>query len=295
MITIVPGELDIMVYWIHERDRIRAAKEAGAPKPWTTDKQLRDYRWCNVRRMDDRVSCELFTRWYQQDADRQTSLAAAVLGRLINWPESLLEISEGAPFRIEHLQQAGPVLRGRAARGEKVFTGAYLIPPGRPARGGVALSKIEHVIGLAELFAVESYSTITESMRGTWSQIITWDGMGSFLAGQVVADLVHLEPGRQWSDAPTWAPIGPGSARGLNRLRGIAKDKPVSQDDFERLLPDLIQVLRPRIDTVWRDRGLQAMDIQNCLCEFDKYRRLQLGEGKVRARYDGAGAQASLL
>ena len=37
------------------------------------------------------------------------------------------------------------------------------------------------------------------------------------------------------------------------------------------------------------------MDIQNCLCEFDKYRRLQLGEGKVRARYDGAGAQASLL
>ena len=296
MITIVPGELDLMVHWIHERDRIRAAKEDGAPKPWTTDHLLRDYRWCNVRRMDDRVSRELFERWYRADADRQTSLAAAVLGRLINWPESLLEITEGAPFSVEHLQQAGPVLRGRAARGEKVFTGAYLIPPGRPAmEGDAAPSKIEHVIGLAELFATESYSTITGSMRGTWSQITKWDGMGSFLAGQVVADLVHLAPGRQWTDPPAWAPIGPGSARGINRLRGIHKDKPVAQADFERLLPKLIDVLRPRIDDVWRDRGLQAMDIQNCLCEFDKYRRLQLGEGKVRARYDGAGAQASLL
>lgn len=31
------------------------------------------------------------------------------------------------------------------------------------------------------------------------------------------------------------------------------------------------------------------MDVQNCLCEFDKYRRLTLGEGRVRARYDGRG------
>jgi len=37
------------------------------------------------------------------------------------------------------------------------------------------------------------------------------------------------------------------------------------------------------------------MDVQNCLCEFDKYRRLQLGEGKVRARYNGAGSNQMAL
>ena len=297
MIKVLPAELNIMITWIIQRDRVRAAKEAGEPKPWTDDPLLQDYRWCNVRRMDDRVSRELFERWYDPASDRPTLLAAAVLARLVNWPESLLTITEGQPFRLDHLQQAGPVLRARAARGEKVFTGAYLIPPGRPAiEGDQPPSKIQHVIGLAEVIAQHSYEVIAGSMRGTWAQIVRWDGMGSFLAGQVVADLVHLDPGHVWDDKATWAPIGPGSARWLNRLRGISKDKPVTQADFERLLPELIEILRPRIDGVWRDRGLQAMDIQNCLCEFDKYRRLQLGEGKVRARYAGAGCtQGGLL
>ena len=64
---IVPHELDILVYWMIERDRIRTAKEAGKPKPWTTDPLLRDYRWCNVRRMDDRVSV-----WLAEQSGRAT-------------------------------------------------------------------------------------------------------------------------------------------------------------------------------------------------------------------------------
>jgi len=122
-----------------------------------------------------------------------------------------------------------------------------------------------------------------------------FDGIGSFLAGQIVADLAHLPSGRAWPDAATWAPLGPGSARGINRLRGIPKDKAVTQNDFECLLHELISALRPRIAGIWEDRQLQAMDVQNCLCEFDKYRRLQLGEGKVRARYNGAGSNQMAL
>lgn len=130
-------------------------------------------------------------------------------------------------------------------------------------------------------------------MRATWAELLNFDGMGNFLAGQVVADLAHLPYGREWPDTDTWAPLGPGSARGINRLRGIPKDKAVSQVEFEQLLPELIGILRPQIADIWDDRRLQAMDVQNCLCEFDKYRRLQLQEGKVRARYDGGRETAS--
>lgn len=80
-----------------------------------------------------------------------------------------------------------------------------------------------------------------------------------------------------------------GSSRGINRLRGIPKVRAVSQDAFDQLLPELIALVRPVIIDLWNDRRLQAMDIQNCLCEFDKYRRLTLQEGSVRARYDGRG------
>jgi hypothetical protein len=30
---------------------------------------------------------------------------------------------------------------------------------------------------------------------------------------------------------------------------------------------------------------LTLMDIQNCLCEFDKYERVRLGEGRPRSYY----------
>ena len=33
--------------------------------------------------------------------------------------------------------------------------------------------------------------------------------------------------------------------------------------------------------------ALHAQDLQNCLCEFDKYERTRLGEGRPRSRYQG--------
>jgi hypothetical protein len=278
----IHSELDLLHYWIVERETVRRAKEDGQSKPWTQDVLLRDYRWCNVRRMDDRVSRELFARWYPQNVSpcRGSELFLALLGRLVNWPEALNETSG-------HIEDARAILLARAARGEKVFTGAYVVP-GVPGR-----SKVESVCDLVETIAADALSVLRPTMRETWQRLLEYAGIGSFLAGQVVADLAHLQVGRDWPDKQTWAPLGPGSARGINRLRGIPKDRAVSQIDFERLLPDLIAVLRPLISAIWSDRDLHAMDIQNCLCEFDKYRRLQLHEGKVRAKYDGGTANVT--
>lgn len=279
----VGAELDIFFYWIQARERVRRVRADGKPKPWTDDPLLRDYRWCNVRRLDDRVSRWLFDHWYG-DADGDP-VAAAALARLVNWPDSLLAIS---PRRYvdDDLEVVRERLHARADSGGKVFTGAYVIP-GVPGK-----NKIESVCDLVETVAG---MTRRETMRGMWWALMDYDGLGSFLAGQMVADMAHLDIGRSWPDRDTWAPLGPGSARGINRLLGRPKDKPVTQDEFERLLRQLIDVTRPEIDVLWTDRQLQAMDIQNCLCEFDKYRRLTLGEGKVRARYDGSASTASLL
>lgn len=288
--SFVMSELALLVQWVRERESIRVKKEKGLPKPWTTDPFLRDYRWCNVRRMDDRVSQELLQSWYQPDADGSTALAAALLARLINRTASLLEITAGRPFSLAALPNAREALARRAGRGDKVFTAAYIVP-GVPGR-----SKIDSVCDLVEKVTGLASTVLKSSMRDTWAGLIEFDGLGSFLAGQVVADLAELKVGRAWPDATTWAPVGPGSARGLNRLMGIPKDKPVSQAAFDQHLPALIMQLRPLIEAIYADRKLTAFDVQNVLCESDKARRLQLKEGTVRARYPGAGeTQMDLL
>jgi hypothetical protein len=287
--TFIASELDILVSWIHERDRIRAAKAAGAPRPWTTDPLLRDYRWCNVRRMDDAVSVEMLSDWYRYEMDPPTALVAAVLGRLVNWPDSLMAITAGGTFELPHLPVARKVLAARAAAGAKVFTGAYVVP-GVPGK-----AKPDSVCDLAYQVAEAARCLYQPSMRGTWAELIALDGLGSFLAGQVVADVAHLAAGWAWPDRTSWAPVGPGSARGMNRLLGRPKDQPMRQGEFEAALPALALELRPRVLSVWEDRHLHAMDVQNCLCEFDKYRRLTLKEGTVRARYDGAGSTQEAL
>jgi hypothetical protein len=178
-----------------------------------------------------------------------------------------------------------------SARSARSF--AYVVP------GVAGVTKVASICDLVERIGKHQHQNdlLAYAMHGLWSELIEFDGLGSFLAGQIVADLAHLGFGDGWlSDRATWAPLGPGSARGINRLRGIPKHNAVSQDEFNRLLPALIEDLRPRVEQLWSDRQLEAMDIQNCLCEFDKYRRLTLGEGKVRAGYNGrADQQASLL
>lgn len=270
----IDGEIDLMCYWITEREAVRTAKEAGKPKPWTADSLLRDYRWCNVRRMDDRVSRELFAKWYPHNV-MESQLTLALLARLVNWPQALDEV-------IGRLEDVRRILSDRAQRNEKIFTGAYVVP-GVPGK-----NKVDSICDLVEKVSADEWAVLQPSMHATWGRLIEYDGIGSFLAGQVVADLAHLRAGAGWNDRQIWAPIGPGSARGINRLRGITKDKAVEQADFERILPELITVLRPRISSIWSDRDLHAMDAQNCLCEFDKFRRLQLQEGRVRAKYPGA-------
>ena len=66
--------LEDLVYWIKERQAIHERRKAGQPPPWTKDEILRTYRFCNVRREDDRV-----TRWIHENWLRPNEARALVL------------------------------------------------------------------------------------------------------------------------------------------------------------------------------------------------------------------------
>src|SRR4051812_31854234 len=118
--------MTILSYWIFERESVRRNKEAAKPKPWTKDPLLQGYRWCNVRRMDDKVSRWLMDMWYHQPfaKSKQGAITLVGLGRLLNWPDSLYRL---LPMREWHMGEALAKLQAYRDEGNKVFTGAYIV------------------------------------------------------------------------------------------------------------------------------------------------------------------------
>lgn len=279
---IVPEELDILCYWVNERERIRVQRELGAKAPWTKDPLLAAYRWCNVRRMDDTVS-QWLLRWHQEHPEfgLQNRVLAAVAGRLINWPPSLKDLPYPLPYK-EYPWTMG--LLKRKARGEKVFTGAYII---NGALGGDKIMQVTQKI-LAPLWKNRrSMNANATSMFEIWNWLNGQPGIGSFMAGQAVADLRHIHSEIGWSDTHTWAPQGPGSKRGVNRLVGQPPDAGMPYNEWLDVLRLGYTKARARLPGIYL--RLELMDQQNVMCEYDKYRRLSLGEGSVRSRYKPQG------
>jgi hypothetical protein len=290
-----PTMLDMLHYWIVERDAIRAARAAGKPRPWTVDPVLRDNRFCNVRRMDDKVSDWLLRNWYQPhafDANTRTLVIAATLARHLNWIPTLEYV--GFPAKWSRSGMANK-LHKLQRRDGRVFTGAYIING-----GGKGVDKIDavcdrvHAVGSLPAVARPCFGPRTRYsfMQELHMTLMQVHGLGSFMAGQIVADLRYTNVLNYATDALTWAPRGPGSTRGLRRLLGFAADelnRPFKDEEFLTHLRALWQwcIDNPHVNAVFSARGCELMDLQNCLCEFDKYVRIRTGEGRARNRYDG--------
>lgn len=281
---------DRLIHWITEREMVRQHKEKGDPKPWTADPILQSYRFCNVRRMDDKVSQWLLRNWYEPHKNHANMLAAVAIARFINKPESLETLGRwlfrNGPPRWDMIKAD---LHDRKNYGP-VFNGAYMVRGNSPnTKDKVVIVVDEYVKPMFE--TVQWYNA--DSMKATHSLLCLQYGFGSFMAGQIVADLRWAVDGG-WKDRNTWAPMGPGSARGLARLfggewktlNGHYLNRPDEwQTDFRReVLGKVKEQLPPEVSS-----RLEAMDYQNICCEWDKHERALWGEGKPKQRYPGTG------
>jgi hypothetical protein len=270
-----------LLYWIGEREEVRLLKEQGNDPPWTTDPILQSYRFCNVRRMDDKVSKWLFDHWYTPYRGHKNIILACVLARFINEPATLEKIGfpeTWMPGRIKD------TLWDMRYKGTKVFNAAYIIPAGHVAGVG----KIDTIINeVCDPVAKNPPKITGETMKDAVASMKGYYGLSNFMAGQVVADLRWATPGA-WRDRYWWAPMGPGSKRGMNRLHGRMIDFPLKQMQFLEELDAMIALCQHRLPCRITQK-LEAMDYQNCLCEYDKYCRALLGEGTPKQRYPGGG------
>ncbi|MDB5069669.1 MAG: hypothetical protein JWM87_780 [Candidatus Eremiobacteraeota bacterium] len=277
-----PDAYQILVHWITERETIRRKKEAGEPRPWTSDPILAEWRFCNVNRCDDRETRWIFEHIIAAHADSETLWFNLAIARFVNWSPALAHIGYFDEWNAEHFVCA---VLDMQRHGEKVYTGAYMIPA-----GGSGVPKHE--------FLADEVFTPLWRLRGErpWAkQCSEWDAffrrvrcMGDFLRNQIITDMKYTaDLPRDATPDWTWFVLaGPGTQRGLSRLHGRPLDTKWRVDNScyalyglrDRLRADGVLAETP---TIFDDLN----NVSNCMCEFDKYSRVLLGEGTPRARY----------
>lgn len=272
---------DELFAFIKERHAIHERREAGKPKPWTDDPILQSYRFCNVYRELDTQTKWFAENWRKPNANDPDLWFASLVFRFINWSETAEELGYPVPFKAGRFMK---ILRQRKLCGKKVYNGAYMI-----TTHGVKAPKNEYIGD--SLDAIWNRRNFFRYKKGErlaefHSRLTGAFDVGGFLAGQVIADTKHVGEMKKARDWDYFATSGPGSRRGLNRVRHRPVKSLWTEKEWCKYHGLLHLNILPLIDKAGMP-FLDGQDLQNCLCEFDKYERVRLGEGRPKSRYPG--------
>jgi hypothetical protein len=278
-----------LLYFVWEREVIRIVKSRGGEQPYTKDPVLAKYKFTNIHRRDDRVSRWIINNVIQPNAQRQDLWFILLITRIINWPPTLQFLID-KDILFQSIQAFNPEKFSAAvedfkSRGNKVYSGAYMVYPTKMDPGGVkSLAIAKHIILPAASLSYEIdhiLFSFTPNIERFVKRLTTSFGISSFMAGQVAADLTYCEQLGTAEDLLTYAPIGPGSSRGLNYLLNRLPHALWTQQNFNNELTKIRNLIVSEIGI----DDLTLHDVQNVMCEYSKYCRTVLGEGKPKTLY----------
>jgi alpha-glutamyl/putrescinyl thymine pyrophosphorylase clade 1 len=269
-------------YWRFavERQQIFYRRALGRPWPWTDDPVLGAYKFTNAYRASDRVSQFLIRNVIYRDdlpADNHEIVFRSLLFKLFNKIETwqLLERSLGpisyATYRFNDYDR---VLSHAMLNGERIYSAAYIMPPGGGAFGHKA--KHQNHLKLLEMMMTEDLPARladAKTMQQAFELLRAYPTIGDFLAYQFVTDINYSEV-INFSEMEFVIP-GPGAKDGLRKC--FADPGGLSDSELIRLLADRQEDEFARLGlefpSLW-GRRLQLIDCQNLFCEIDKFARV---------------------
>lgn len=287
--------------FMREREQVRLHKEAGLPRPWTSDPILQEFKFTNVRRHFDWTTTQLRDSFYSEhrDDDRRAILMNCALFRYFGTYE-FAEAVGWQSYDDFDFEEIIDTAERRLSSGLRVFTGAYVI-----TNQGISAPKQEVVV---DYFLRDLHKAVPEllqivQMTRSWSKVASamskiggFGGTG-FMSKEILLDTMMTDfwegPGEELAgyrltlpaDYGEWTPIGPGGLRGAARLCGHEWPEHNTLRPSQAL--EVILKLHEVQAEHWPEEygRLWPTDIQFQLCEFDKYERVRLGQGRPRSRY----------
>ena len=248
----------------------------------TADEVVRLGRFCQVRRQDDRGTCWLHEHWLAPNRDDLDLWFLALLYRCcINDGRVASEITCPLPWDGPRYLAEMAARNAKGKYTEHFGHHAYTIYTYR----GFDFKPEGHVERLLNLaWARREYfrSRPGDTCATFYRRLLTLDGVGPFLAAQVVADCKFFPPLSTAPDVMSFAVPGPGSERGLARVLGKSLSfykgrEDAWQCDFQKLR----EQLAPEIEQILGEL-LSASDFQSALCECDKLERYRVDHGALQ-------------
>jgi hypothetical protein len=284
-------ELDLFWWWINERHRIYLKKEARDPWPWTDSKVLQKYKFTNAFRQLDAVTQEWTARW-QRDFNQGAGMThgdilfAVCLFRFFNWPRTF-DVLRAKLGDTWSKSKAITVLNREHKAGRQLFTGAYIVSSGgeKQPKHLTIIDALDHVFKQREMYGERI--RYLNSMQGTVVVLQNINTVGPFVAYEIACDLRFTPVLAHAAGKLTWANAGPGAMRGIHRLLTGKVDKPKKRIDYNAAMVDLWNRSSEHLEAHVRDCELpfELREIEHSLCEYDKLRRVQRGEGAPRSLY----------
>jgi len=298
--------------WINERHAIYLRRElalgheipegymrnkptASSPYPglYTKDKELQQYRFCNVFRELDTVTVWIKNHIREPFKDHPYLWFMLAIARSINWPptlERLMEDPKTWPYdkNFKPVEMAKEMNRIKKER-LKLYTGAYMVRAESDRAADFYDDKQYYVAcKLIGQFwpKIKKHTHVIEAcetQEETWTYIASFYGWGPFTSYEVVTDMRHTRYLNEAPDIMTWANPGPGARRGLNRIHG----RPINANlRIDSLMEEMQELLAQSVYKIalWVP-ALEMRDIEHSLCEYDKWQRAKLGEGRPRSRW----------
>lgn len=269
-----------------ERYHIFLRREAGEKAPWTKDEILRQFKFCNVFREDDRTTIWIRENIREPLRNDPKVFQAIVIARWFNRVSTMERIKDILLEDSWTHEKGEALLRGVSP----LLSAAYLIrsPQGMDKLTGM-LWQIDQCLEAVRAKAQEMASS---SRAYTLQEITEWlarfPGIGEFLAYEVVSDLRHTFLLENAPDIMTWANPGPGCEKGIRHLLGGSTG---GKANMVLVMQQLVEASRDPENWPAEWPAWEMREAEHMLCEFDKYERTRLGEGTPKQLFNGGGVR----
>lgn len=267
----------------NERHSIYLKRQRGEPWPWTDDVILQTYKFTEVFRELDKGTIWLRQNWREPFAEHPMLFFNICLYRQFNWIPTAEYIGFQEDWDADNVYQK---LSWYKAQGNQLYTNAHMVRGPIEQRDGSSEKLHYTVYSILDnlMYNIKQYEPQPgDTLQSAFNRLVRAYGFGGFVAYEVISDLRWTHYLNTADDIKSWANAGPGAIRGLNRLLGIPAKAGMRQEDAVVLMRELLT-----LSNAYNAQYMPYWDmrvVEHTLCEFSKYEKVRLGEGRPRMRF----------